>query len=98
MKLQNRDDWLAQRLELLKPGWRGRLRVKLPEETESSASRELVGTVLEASELDAEPDEALVADAMLRFCANYRDGRFVDARGLPSVDVRMSDVVDAVPL
>ena len=98
MKLQDRDDWLAQRLELLKPGWRGRLRVKLPEETESAASRELAGTVLEASELDADPDEAQVADATLRFCANYRNGTFLDARGLPSIDVRMSDVVDAVPL
>lgn len=98
MKPHDRDDWLAQRLELLKPGWRGRLRVKLPEESESSASRELVGTVLEAPELDAEPDEAQVADATLKFCANYANGRFLDARGLPSVDVRMSDVVDAVPL
>ena len=98
MKLQDRDDWLAQRLEVLKPGWRGRLRVRLPEETESGATTELVGTVLDAPQLDSEPDQALAEDATLTFCTNYRAGRFVSPRGQPSIDVRMSDVVDVVPL
>lgn len=98
MKDSTRDDWLGARLDELRPGWRGRLRIAAPEEAESAATEVLAGTVVEGPEPDRDPDSDALVDASVEFCTNYRDGRFVPVEGEPRVTIRVSQVVAMEPI
>ena len=42
----DQDDPMTQRADALRPGWRGRLRIRAPEESESGETGELIGTII----------------------------------------------------
>lgn len=90
----NEDDWLARRIDTLRPGWHGRLVLRAPEETESGDTEELFATVVEEPEFDRDADEEGVVDATITLCANYRNGRFVPLEGEARFSVRASQVVE----
>ncbi len=93
------DDWLAQRLETLRPGWRGRLLLTVPEEVSfEHAHDELVGTVEGDPQLERDTDSGELLDAEITFCTNWRDGAFVPMAGETRVTVCLSQVEDMQPL
>lgn len=84
-------DWLAQRLDTLRPGWRGRLRLKA-EEAHSDALSEIIGTVVEEPLLERDPVDDSVIDATVTLCANYRNERFTTTLGEPTLAIRASRI------
>ena len=92
------DDWLAERLAMLKPGWRGRLRLLAPEEVRTSASESLIGTIVDEAIPQRGPDGARMIDAVIIVCANYRRGRFVPVRGEPNFSLRASQIIAMEPM
>jgi len=89
-------DWFAHRIGMLKPGWRGRVRLA-PDELDSGASEEIIGTVIEEASLDRDGDDAVV-DATVTLCTNYEGGRFLPLTGQPQVSVRISQIIDIEPI
>jgi hypothetical protein len=88
----DQDDWLAQRIRALKPGWRGRLRVLAPEEAKSKVGEDFIGTIVDEPLFDDDENEA--DDATVTMCANYRAGHFVDSSGEPHFTVRISHITE----
>lgn len=99
MSTFDEDDWLARRIDTLRPGWRGRLLLQAPEEAKSGEHEEVIGTVVDEPAIDRGADDDDVIDAAITLCANYRDGRFVPVTGEPRFSIRISQVVemDAMP-
>lgn len=94
----DQDDWLERRLAVLKPGWRGRLRLLAPEEARTSASESLIGTIVDEAIPQRGPDGARMIDAVIIVCANYRGGRFVPVRGEPNFSLRASQIIAMEPM
>ena len=95
MREFDQGDWLAQRIRILKPGWRGRLRVLAPEEAETDGYEELIGTVIDEESFDNDVnDENAPDDPIITICANYREGHFVPLSGEPRFAVRISRIDD----
>ncbi|HSE12083.1 MAG TPA: hypothetical protein VLB69_05570 [Rudaea sp.] len=91
-------DWLAQRLDVLKPGWRGRLRLLAPEEARTSAPESLIGTIVDEAIPQHGPDGARMIDAVIIVCANYRRGRFVPLCGEPNFCLHASQIIAMEPM
>lgn len=85
------DDWLTRRIDTLRPGWRGRLHLRAPEESKLEAHEDIVGTVVDEISLDHDDDGALV-DATITFCTNYRNGKFVRESSEPRLTLRVSRI------
>jgi|SRR5690348_7384949 len=98
MQAHDEDDWLAQRLDAMRPGWRGRMRIRVADEFDSGMVEDVIGTIVGEPSLESGDDEAGVADATATLCANYRDGRFLPVAGQPCVAVRASQIVDMQPM
>lgn len=92
----DQDDWLARRIRALTPGWRGRVRLA-PDDADSGASADIVGTVIGEAAFDRDEDDSVV-DATVTLCANYQGGKFLPLAGQPQVAVRISDIVDMEPI
>ena len=90
MRNDDQDDWLEQRINVLRPGWRGRLRLLPPEETKGYGHEDLIGTIVDAETLDA--DESAIDDPYVTMCTNYRSGHFVALSEAPRCMVRVSRV------
>jgi len=91
-------DWLAQRVNALKPGWRGRLRLRAPEEARTSAPESIVGTVADEATPDRHTATGVIVDAIITVCANYRAGRFVPMQAEPNFSVRASQIIAMEPM
>lgn len=87
-------DWLARGLDTLRAGWRGRLRLSAPDESDTGTDEEIIGTVVDEACTECDPDSDDVADAIVTVCANYRDGIFVALADCPRVAVRLSRVAE----
>lgn len=83
-------DWLAQRLRVLRPGWRGRLLLRAPEEAKRQDHEELIGTVVDEPAFDN--DESNADDPTITVCANHRAGRFVALADEPRYSIRVSRI------
>lgn len=92
----DQDDWLAQRLRILRPGWRGRLRLLPPEEAKGQGYSEMIGTIVEEPAFD--DDEADVEDPTITLCANHRAGHFVPIAGEPRFNIRVSRITAIEPM
>lgn len=92
----DQDDWFAQRIQTLTPGWRGRVRLA-PEDADSGASEDIFGTVISEAAFDRDEDDSVV-DATVTLCANYQGGKFLPLAGQPEVPVRISQIVDIEPI
>lgn len=99
MKRHLDDDWLARRIDTLRPGWRGRVWLRAPEEAETSDTEELYVTVVAEPAFERDSEHESVIDATLTLCSNYRNGRFVPLQGEPSFTVRASRIaaMEALP-
>jgi hypothetical protein len=87
-------DWLTQRLDALRPGWRGRLHLSVPEELHAGAASEVIGTVVEEPAMERDPADDGITDAFVTFCPNYRDGRFLPTLDEPTIAIRASRITD----
>lgn len=88
-------DWLAQRLDALRPGWRGRVSLRVTDESGAGAVEELIGTIIGEPSLDpATADDDAVIDATATLCFNYHNGRFGPVAGEPCMVVRASRITD----
>lgn len=97
MHAYDEDDWLARRLDAMRPGWRGRMRIRVADEFDGGMVEDVIGTIV--GEPTLEPgDETDAADATATLCANYHDGRFLPVAGQPCVAVRASQIVDMQPM
>jgi hypothetical protein len=94
----DQDGWLAQRINALKPGWRGRLRLRAPEEVRTSAPESIVGTVVDEATPDRDAGTGVIVDAIFRVCANYRAGRFVPMQREPNFSIRASQIIAIDPM
>ena len=83
---------------MLKPGWRGRLRLLAPEEARTGAAESLIGTIVDEAVPQRGPDGARMIDAVIVVCANYRRGRFVPVRGEPNFSLRASQIIAMEPM
>lgn len=88
------DDSLTQRLDMLKPRWRGRLRLLAPEEARTRTGDSIIGTIVDDVVIDS--DE--VVDALITVCANFRRGHFVPVDGEPHFTVRASQIIAMEPM
>jgi hypothetical protein len=94
MSIEHDDgEWLAQTLDALRPGWRGRLQVKVPDEMHTGEVSEIIGTVVDEPAIERDPEGESAGDAFVMVCANYHDGRFMPTAGEPRVAVRASHIV-----
>ena len=89
------EDWLQRWIDVLRPGWRGRLQIRSPELAANERTAQIVGTVIGEPSIERDIDGEGVADAHVTFCANYRDGRFGPTLGEPYIDINLSWIVDA---
>lgn len=89
------DDWFAHRIDSLQPGWRGRVRLT-PEDADSGAPEEIVGTIVGEADFDRDDEDAIV-DATVTLCTNYEGGRFLPLAGQGQVPVRISQILDIEP-
>jgi hypothetical protein len=96
MKAPHHDDgdWLDQRLDALQPGWRGRLRLAVPDELQSGAVSEIIGTIVEAASIERDPGDDSVTDAFVTLCPNYRGGCFLPTLDEPTITVRASRIAE----
>lgn len=94
MRPFDEEDWLALRVGTLRPGWRGRLSLRPPEENESGALSDVTGTVIAEPAFEHDPADDGVVDATIAFCVNFRDGSFVPLDEQPRLTVRLSDVAE----
>jgi hypothetical protein len=66
----NEGDWLAQRLDALRPGWRGRVSLRVTGESGAGAIEELIGTIIGEPSLDpATADDDAVIDVTATLCS-----------------------------
>ena len=91
-------EWLSQTLETLRPGWRGRLQVKAPEEIHTDEVSEIIGTVVEEPDVERDDDSESVTDAFVTVCVNYRDGKFLPTAGETRVAIQASRIVGVEPM
>ncbi len=94
----DQDDSSTRKADSLRPGWRGRLRIRAPEETESGETEEFVGTIVGSIPIDSNADDQDPDDAIFTVCANYRDGRFTETGDEPRFSVYLSQIADAQPM
>lgn len=92
MRNDYEDDWLAQRINVLRPGWRGRLYLLPPEEAKGYGHEELIGTVVDTASL--EPDDDAVEDPCVTVCANYQAGHFIALSEAPRFSVPVSRIAE----
>jgi hypothetical protein len=92
------DGWLSPRLDMLKPGWRGRLRLLAPEEARTSTSDSIIGTIVGDVVVDRDVGSDDVIDAVITVCANFRRGRFVPVDSEPHFTVRASQIIAMEPM
>ena len=88
-------EWLTQTLDTLRPGWRGRLHVKAPDEIHSGDVSEIIGTVVDEPAVERDPEGEAVTDAYVMVCVNYREGRFLPTAGEARVAIQASRIVGA---
>ena len=89
------EDWLVRWLEILRPGWRGRLHVRAPEHDQDETAAQIVGTIVGEPSVERDMDGEGIADAHVTVCANYRNGRFGPTFGEPYIDVNLAWILDA---
>lgn len=94
----DQDNRAAQRLDSLRPGWRGRLRLLAPEEARTSAPESIIGTIVDAMKIDRGPGSEDASDPFVTICANYRRGRFVSPEGEPRFTLRVSQIIAIEPM
>ena len=94
----DQDDPMTQRADALRPGWRGRLRIRAPEESESGETGELIGTIIGSAPIGNDPDDQGPDDTVFTVSANYRDGRFIETGDEPRFSVHLSQILDAQPM
>lgn len=95
IRLEGSEDWLQRWIDVLRPGWRGRLHVRTPELAEHGKTTQIVGTIVGEPSVERDSDDEGVADAHVTFCANYRNGRFGPTLGEPYIDINLSWIVEA---
>jgi hypothetical protein len=88
-------EWLTQTLDTLRPGWRGRLHVKAPDEIHSGDVSEIIGTVVDEPAVERDADGESVTDAYVTVCVNFRNGRFLPTEGEECVAIQASRIVGA---
>ncbi len=98
MRIDTGEDWLMRWFDLLRPGWRGRLHVRTPEQAAAGTTSQIVGTIVGEPSVERDADDIGIADAHVTVCANYHDGKFVPTLGEPYIDVNLSWIVDAEPM
>ena len=88
-------DWLTQRLDALRPGWRGRLHVADSEEGDAGGGvSEVIGTVVAEPSIERDPADEGMSDAFVTLCPNYHNGRFLPTLGEPTIAIRASQITD----
>lgn len=98
MRTVQEDDWYARQMNVLRPGWRGRLRIRESEEDASGTSRDVFGTVVEQAPVGSDPDGEPGDDTVITLRANYHDGRFIETGDEPRFSVYLSQVLDMQPM
>jgi hypothetical protein len=99
MQANDEGDWLAQCLDALRPGWRGRLRLRLGDGSDGGRIEEVTGTIVGEPSLEGATDAVDdVVDATATLCCNYRDGHFTPVAGAPCIEITASQILDLQPM
>ena len=89
------DDWFTHRIDSLRPGWHGRVRIT-PDDCDSGAAEDIVGTIVGEADFERDEEDAIV-DATVMLCMNYEGGQFHPITGQSRVPVRISQILDIEP-
>jgi hypothetical protein len=93
MGIEESEDWLMRRAETLRPGWRGRLHVRTPEQAADESTFQIVGTIVGEPSIDSDDDG--VAEGYVTLCFNYRHGRFGSTPDESCIDINLSWITGA---
>ena len=94
---ETQDAW-ERRLQTLRPGWRGRLRIAVADAGNRDATVDVVGTVVAEGSQVADPYSDAPQEAVLVFCTNYRHGEFVAATDQPRLSIDLGQIRAADPM
>lgn len=99
MDMQDRDDWLALRINTMRTGWRGCVRIRFADQPDGDMP--VIGTVVGEPSIERKLERGGATDATdatVTLCINYHAGSFGPVSKHSCIAVRASEVVDMQPM